>query len=112
MKKKIQKEKDDHWGVRLKKILTEKNIPLREVARMCSTSPSVVSGWINNGNSPTDLMAIKNLADELGVSFSWLLTGTYEKGVESPSLTEIFEEQNWFDGYARIRIDKLIPKKK
>ena len=50
-------EKVDHWGVRLKKILTEKNIPLREVGRICNTSPSVVSGWVNKGNSPTDLMS-------------------------------------------------------
>lgn len=112
MKKKSKKEKVDHWGVRLKKILTEKHIPLREVGRICNVSPSVVSGWINKGNSPTDLMAVKSLADELDVSFSWLLTGSYDKGSESPSLTEVFEEQNWFDGYARIRIDKLIPKKK
>lgn len=111
MKKKKPTKQTDHWGIRLKGLLNEKSITLREVSRLCNVSPSVVSGWINNGNSPTDLMSIKKLSEKLQVSFSWLLTGTYEDGNTKPSVAEIFEETPYFDGYARIRIDRLIPKK-
>ena len=92
-------------------VLDEKSVSLREVSRICDVSPSVVSGWINKGNSPTNLMGIKKLSDQLEVSFSWLVTGTYESGVNQPSIAEIFNETPYFDGYARIRIDRLIPKK-
>lgn len=92
-------------------VLGEKAMSLREVSRICDVSPSVVSGWINKGNSPTDLISVKKLSDELGVSFSWLVTGAYEKGGNQPSLAEIFDETPYFDGYARIRIDRLVHKK-
>ena len=59
----------------------------------------------------TDLMLIKNLSEQLGVGFSWLLTGTREKGLSAPSVSELFDEQLYFDGYARIRIDRLVPRK-
>ena len=111
MGKKKQKVHSNHWGIRLKSVLDEKSITLREVSRICNVSPSVVSGWINNGNSPTDLIGIKKLSEKLTVSFSWLLTGTYEDGKNLPSISEIFEETPYFDGYARIRIDRLIQKK-
>lgn len=92
-------------------VLDEKSMSLREVSRICNVSPSVVSGWINRGNSPTDLISIKKLSDELQVSFSWLVTGSYEKGTSQPSIAEIFDETPYFDGYARIRIDRLVHKK-
>lgn len=101
----------DHWGTRLKGVIEEKSMTLREVSRICNVSPSVVSGWINNGNSPSDFISIKKLSEELSVSFSWLLTGIYEDGKTQPALSEIFQETPYFDGYARIRIDRLIPKK-
>lgn len=112
MKKKSQIERSEHWGIRLKGVMAEKSVTLREVGRICAVSPSVVSGWINNGNSPTDLMSIKKLSDKLEVSFSWLLTGTYEDGKSQPKISEIFDETPYFDGYARIRIDRLLPKKR
>lgn len=101
---------EEHWGIRLQKVLSEKNMSLRELSRHTKVAPSVLSGWLK-GNSPTDLILIKNLSEHLGVSFSWLLTGTYEKGSVVPSMSELFEELPYFDGYARIRIDRLIIKK-
>lgn len=100
----------EHWGIRLQKILNEKRLSLRELSRHIKVSPSVISGWLK-GNSPTDLILIKNLSEHLGVSFSWLLTGEHEKGVSVPSMSELFDELPYFDGYARIRIDRLITKK-
>lgn len=100
----------EHWGIRLQKILKEKKLSLRELSRHTKVSPSVISGWLK-GNSPTDLILIKNLSEHLGVSFSWLLTGSPEKGTSMPSMSELFEELPYFDGYARIRIDRLVVKK-
>ena len=100
----------EHWGIRLQKILKERDISLRELSRQTKVSPSVISGWLK-GNSPTDLNLIKNLSEKLGVGFSWLLTGSHEKGSTVPSMSELFDEQLYFDGYARIRIDRLVIKK-
>lgn len=112
MKKKQNKStQQDHWGHRLKKVMNEKDLSQRDVAKICNTSVSVVSAWITKGSSPADLKAIKKLADEMKLSFAWLVTGTYELDSAQPSMAEIFEETPYFDGYARIRIDRLIPKK-
>lgn len=107
-KKKRLTTSDTHWGKRLHSILTERSISVREAARICQVSPSVVSGWLK-GNSPSDLVIIKKLCEQLDVSFSWLLTGSYEKSSQTPSISELFTEQLYFDGYARIRIDRLVP---
>lgn len=110
-RKKNKSGQSEHWGHRLKKVMAENELSQRDVAEICNTSVSVVSVWIKNGSSPADLMAIRKLADQLKVSFSWLLTGLYDEGKTQPSLAEVFEESPYFDGYARIRIDRLIPKK-
>lgn len=100
---------DDHWGKRLQSVLTERSITVREAGRICEVSPSVISGWLK-GNSPTDLVIIKKLSEHLDVSFSWLLTGSYEKASKVPSLSELFSEQLYFDGFVRVRIDRLVPR--
>lgn len=110
-RKKNKSNLDEHWGYRLQKVMAEKDLSQRDVADICKTSVSVVSAWIKKGSSPADLNAIKELVDNMKVSFTWLLTGAYESGATQPSVTEIFEESPYFDGYARIRIDRLIPKK-
>jgi transcriptional regulator with XRE-family HTH domain len=109
-KRKRSSTLDNHWGKRLQSILTERSITVREAGRICQVSPSVISGWLK-GNSPADLVIIKRLSEYLDVSFSWLLTGSYEKAAKMPSLSELFSEQQYFDGYARIRIDRLVPRK-
>lgn len=110
-RKKIKSIKEYHWGLRLKQVMNENNLSQRDVAEICNTSVSVVSVWIKNGSSPADLLAIKKLSSRMKVSFSWLLTGIYEDGKIQPAISEIFEETPYFDGYARIRIDRLMPKK-
>ena len=105
----MKKAKENLWGKRLGEILAEKKISLRNAAKKAGVAPSVLSNWLN-GSSPTDLMAVKKLADELQVSFTWLMTGQHETG-HLPNMSEMFDEQTYFDGLARIRIDRLIPKK-
>lgn len=102
---------DEHWGIRLQKTIAEKKLSTRELARQANVSSSVVAGWLK-GSSPTDLVLIKNLCEKLEINFTWLLTGTYDKEKPFPNLVEIFDEVPYFDGYARIRIDRLIHKGK
>jgi transcriptional regulator with XRE-family HTH domain len=102
---------NNNWGERLKTLIKEKGLTLRKASTIAGVSPSVIDSWIN-GASPTDLIAVKKLADHLDISFTWLLTGENEKGNHEPTVTEIFEETPYFDGLARIRIDRLMPRKK
>lgn len=99
------------WGQRLKSVLNERKISLRKAAAMAGVSPSVMDSW-TSGATPSDLLAVKALSNSLGVSFSWLLTGEPDSGGDSISIHEYFEEFTLFNGLARIKIEKLIPRKK
>lgn len=102
-------KKTSHWGERLRATLKEREMSIRKAARVAEVSPSVLDSW-TSGASPKDLHAVKRLADELGVSFSWLLLGERENRQLPITVSELFDEQPFFDGYARIRLDRLIPK--
>jgi transcriptional regulator with XRE-family HTH domain len=104
------KEKQiEHWGKRLASTLSERRLSSRAAAKLAGVSPTVLSSWVRVGASPTDLKSVKKLSDELGVDFAWLLTGEAASKNERPSISELFSETQYFDGYARIRIDRLIP---
>ncbi|OQW47937.1 MAG: hypothetical protein A4S09_14160 [Proteobacteria bacterium SG_bin7] len=105
------KNREKKWGERLTKVLTEKKISQRKAAQISGVAPSVLDSWCKKGTSPTDLQAVKKLCDELDISFTWLLTGEYDKGEREPTITEIFDTVPYFDGLARIRIDRLVSKK-
>lgn len=98
------------WSRRLRKVLSERGLSQSRAARLIGASPSVVSGW-TSGSRPTDPLRVKRLCDALGVSFCWLMTGE-EEGGRSPARPEdMFVSEAVFDGYARVRIEKLIPRK-
>jgi len=103
--------KTESWGKRLQSALKERGITQKDAAKLSGVRPSVVAGWIS-GASPNNFLAVKKLADHLGISFSWLMTGLPDKSEPMSSISEMFEEQEYFDGYARIRIDRLVPRKK
>ena len=50
----------------------------------------------------------------MGVSFTFLLTGEEDgRNQVLPSITEVFDDGGeLFDGYAKITIQRLIPRKK
>lgn len=102
--------KKDRWGIRLKAILKEKKLTFRKAAAIAGVSASVIDSW-TNGATPSDLHAVKRLSDHLQVDFTWLLLGEHDKTTHIPPVTELYDEQIFFDGLARIRIDRLIPKK-
>jgi transcriptional regulator with XRE-family HTH domain len=75
-------------------------------------SHSTIIDW-QSGSSPDDYLAVRKLAEGLGVTFSYLLTGvddTRPKG-SLPAIEEVFSDGGpLFDGYAKISIQRLIPK--
>ena len=103
--------KTENWGKRLQQILKEKGVSSREAARIIGVQPSVISGW-TAGQSPNDFNKVKVLADHLKVSFTWLLTGVNDSGEKLSSISEIFSEESVFDGYCRVRIERLVPRGK
>jgi len=108
----VQRRKNkNEWGQRLKSVLAERKISLRKAAAIAGVSPSVMDSW-TSGATPSDMLAVKKLSDSLGVSFSWLLTGQPDSVGDSISLQEHFEEATIFNGLARIKIEKLTPRKK
>lgn len=97
------------WGDRLSKVLDEHELSIRQAAKLAGlTSPSVIDSWLKSA-SPQDLVAVSRLCDKLEVDFRWLLTGTYSRDDRRPRVAEMFREEPFFEGLARIRIDRLIP---
>jgi len=107
-------KKRSDWGKRLADVMRSKGISIRAAGRIAKVQPSVVDNWIATSASPTSLEGVKTLAEALGVEFCWLLTGSYEKSAPSREVSpaELFESLPYFDGYARIRIDRLVPRSK
>lgn len=104
-------EKDMNWGRRLANVLKEKAISQKQAARAVKVSPSVLNGWLA-GASPNNFNKVKQLADYLGVSFTWLLTGESDGNKHHPSLEDLFEAEPFFQGNVKITIEKLLPKAK
>ena len=98
----------------LRSLMAEKDMTIRQAAEIAGVGSSTVDDW-RGGASPEDYSAIKRLADHLGVSFSFLLTGEEEtrNSMNFPTVTEVFEDGGaLFDGFAKITIQRLIPRKK
>ncbi len=94
--------------------MNEKGMTVRQAATIAGVGSSTIDDW-RGGALPEDYSAVKRLAKDLGVSFSFLLTGE-EEGRDPtalPSITEVFEDGGaLFDGYAKITIQRLLPRGK
>lgn len=92
--------------------MTEKKMGVREAARIAKVSPSTISGW-RSGAVPDDFAAVRRLAEALGISLSFLLTGEDDsrRRAPPPCLAEVFQDgEVVFDGYAKIVIQRLVPR--
>lgn len=99
------------FGKILSAIMKERGLTLKQVAQMAGVSLSVASDW-TAGNTPRDLQAVHKLAKSLGVEFSSLLLGESETVREVVSISELFEENEMFDGLVRINIKRVSLRKK
>lgn len=94
------------WRQRLVDIIKAKDLTQREVAQLAGVSTSTVNAW-TAGSSPRNPVAVKRLCDKLGVSFTWMMTGEHEVA----SVDTVFDRANGWEGFAEIRIRRLIPRK-
>lgn len=98
----------------LTRLMDEKGLKVREAARIAEVGPSTIVSW-RSGALPEDYSAVKRLAARLGVTLSFILTGEDDSrpmGSSAP-VTEVFEDGGMlFDGYAKITIQRLLPRNK
>lgn len=94
-------------------LMAENKLRVREAARIAGVGASTIVAW-RAGSAPTDFFAVKKLANHFNVSLSFLLIGSEESRIDHPpSITEVFEDGGAiFDGFAKITIQRLIPRKK
>jgi transcriptional regulator with XRE-family HTH domain len=102
-----------NFNHRLNQLMQEQQMTVREAGKYAGVAPSTVQNW-RSGHVPTDFVAVRRLAAALGVSFSFLLTGEddFPQQAGNKSITECFAADGiLFDGYARVKIEKLRPLK-
>lgn len=100
------------FGRLLASLMNEKNIGVREAARIAEVGPSTIVSW-RGGALPEDYRAVKKLAAALGTTLGFLLTGEDDsRPSASPVLVaEVFNDGGTlFDGYAKITIQRLVPR--
>jgi len=112
MKKRSQKEKS-LFAKNLRALMAEKKVTVRAAAAIAGVGTSTIDNW-RGGALPEDFVAVKRLAHSFGVSFSFLLTGGDDSSPDRlPLIAEVFDDGGaLFDGYAKITIQRLVPRKK
>jgi transcriptional regulator with XRE-family HTH domain len=97
---------------RLITLMREHGVGVREAASLAGVPPSTINNW-RSGSAPRDFTAVKRLAEALGTTLSLLLTGESDAASSSaaPTPSAVFPESELvFDGYAKLRIERLIPR--
>ena len=98
------------FGRVLRALMQERHLTLKQVADLAGVSTSVVQNWLENKN-PHDLQAVAMLAQTLGISFKALLIGEPERIGAGSDLSDLFQEQDLFDGLCKVSIKRLVPRK-
>jgi len=93
----------------LTRLLMERKLTNKQAGAIAGVSPSVIQDW-KTGTSPGDLTALKSLADGLGVSVSFLISGEEDK-TKNINVKAVFKDGPViFDGYAKVFIQALNQK--
>ena len=111
--KKTQGKPETPFTQILNNLLEERGISVRSAAELAGVGTSTLMSW-KAGALPKDYGAVKRLATSLGVTLSFLLTGEDESRPSGmPGVSEVFADGGaLFDGYAKITIQRLVPRKK
>ena len=90
--------------------MRENRLTIKAAAGIAGTAPSVIQGW-KDGAMPSETVGnLKKLCNTYGYSLSFALTGDADE-IEGSHPLQHFVEDEWFDGYARIKIMKLVPRR-
>ncbi len=105
------RSKTETFATRLGALMKERRVTIRGLSEKLGISKSTLQDW-RSGTAPTDFVAVKRLAHELGTTLSHLLTGESDARVSGPaSINEVFADGGMiFDGFAKIQIQRLIPR--
>jgi transcriptional regulator with XRE-family HTH domain len=109
---KRKKEQPTHFTKTLCELMEEKNMTVRKAAEIAGVGTSTINSW-RSGAHPEDFLAVKKLAHALGTTLSFLLTGESDSKADGQTtpIAEVFDNGGmFFDGYARIRIERLVPR--
>lgn len=98
-------------GDRIQQLMKGKELTAKHLAEQVGISPSVLSGWLQ-GQSPRDFEKAARLAEVLGVSLSYLLTGKPERTLSSSqTLAELVEgRETVLEGFLEVSIKRIILK--
>lgn len=100
-----------HLAQFLHDLLKKHHLTIKALADIAGVSPSVVQGW-RHGSFPAENVGnVKKLCNQFGYSLSFVLTGEPDEITGNDPLSNYLESE-WFDGYAKIKIIKLIPRTK
>ena len=95
----------------LNSLMKEKGMGVREAARIAGVNASTLQSW-RAGALPENFMAVKKLAEGLGTTMSFLLTGQDDSRKTGPLVAEVFGDGGViFDGYCKITVERLVPRK-
>lgn len=82
-----------------------------KLAQIAGCSASVIYDW-KNGSMPSETVGnLKSLCNHFGVSLSTALTGAPDEIEGAKSIQDQFDEVEAFDGYARVVVYRLVPRK-
>lgn len=107
------KKKDHPFASILIRLMNERNVTIRNLARIADVSTSTIDSW-RSGSNPQDFVAVKRIARFFGVSVCYLLTGSHEESTEVAPFVEdaLREGRVVFSGLCRLEIQELIPIRK
>lgn len=91
----------------LKKLIEDKQVSARQVARDCELAQSTLNSLLS-GRSPAKPEQVLALARYFGTSMEFLLFGEDHR---PPTLDEVLT-QGLFDGWLRVKIEKAVPNKR
>ena len=91
----------------LKKLIEDKRVSARQVARDCGLAQSTLNSLLS-GRSPAKPEQVLALARYFGTSMEFLLFGSDDR---PPTLDEVLTE-GVFDGWLRVKIERAVPNKR
>jgi transcriptional regulator with XRE-family HTH domain len=114
MSKKIKKPSSEAgrmFAQRLIHGMARKGLGVKQAAEMIGVPASTISSW-RQGSLPTQFDALNKLGEILDVSLTYLLVGEEPFSPKASVENAFVEADSIYDGYAHIRIVKLIPRSK